>query len=295
MEETLLIGDACLDIDVYVGEKIVEQREVRRIEVVPGGSGGNMAYVASMGSTKTTFVTSVGKDPQALLLRNLISERYPNLNTVYLQSVTGETCTVINIINRMGARRTYFRLKPVFPNGFWKALPGSPSILCFSGYSMELVSLEDVVSIFDRGYSTRIFALYPRAPLMRDHLFKAVFPRTDILVGNLREYERLYDIKGYSRLVERLMGDDRPRVKIVTLGSKGAVLIKDRKIFRAKASRPSKIKSLKGAGDSFVGGLASLLASGLELEEAVSKANSVASAWISGELDRIPYILEGRR
>jgi sugar/nucleoside kinase (ribokinase family) len=284
--DALVIGEACLDVDVYVGKKLVEQREVLGIRMVPGGSAGNIAYTASLLGIKTLFATAIGKDTQANILKEMIRKKYPKLETIYFDSLSGESCTVINIINRRGVRNTYFRLKPYFPKKFYNKLPDKVRSLILSGYTLELVNEDDVVSLLKKyGKAYKVLSLHPRASLMKELLFTKVLPEIDVIIGNIREYKRLFEIKYDKQLFDYLRDMEKPFLKIITLGSRGAIGI-DNEIHRAKAVKPPRIESLKGAGDSFTAGFVYSLLRKMPTKKALEKANQIASHWISGSIDK---------
>jgi 6-phosphofructokinase 2 len=104
------------------------------------------------------------------------------------------------------------------------------------------------------------------------HLIKPNYREFDELLGReLSDGER-------ESAAARLVADRRAEVVIVTLGSRGALLVSDAERALIPAPPVPRAGSPVGAGDSFMAGLAVALASGRELAEACAYGVAAAAA-----------------
>ena len=80
-------------------------------------------------------------------------------------------------------------------------------------------------------------------------------------------------------------------IAVVTLGDKGCVAMRGTERVEQKAFKGFDVKDTTGAGDSFVGALASALVQGAQLPEAVSHAMRVAAVTVEGAevVPSLPY------
>ncbi len=291
--ELLVVGDACLDIDLYPGELKGGQREIKKIDIVPGGSAGNTAYVASMLGIDTAFITTVANDTPGYLLKNLIKTMYPGLKQRFYVAQNGETCSTVNIIDKRGVRKTYFKMNSYFPRYSLKKINNEAKILHVSGYTFEITEAGELASFVKRmAEKTKIVIdLYPRIFLYRELALEKIFPYTHIVIGTLSEYMMLLGTKKKKDTIEMLRKMEYPPIKIVTLGGTGSIGLEEHDIVKAPTMPLKNIVKLKGAGDSFNAGVIYGVLKEKSLRDTLVLANKVAGAWITNKMSSIQNII----
>jgi ribokinase len=116
-------------------------------------------------------------------------------------------------------------------------------------------------------------------------LAEDVLRLTDLCVPNETELEVLTGIPASSTLevaaAARALRERGPRLVIVTLGSRGALVVDGPSAELYPAVAVDAVDT-SGAGDAFIGGLAVFLAQQAALPDAVRMANAVAGIAVTG-------------
>ncbi len=260
----------------------------------PGGKGGNQATAAARLGAPVLFVGAVGNDPLAAEARaSLAAEGIDVGGLTAADAPTGVALILVDaagenlIAVASGANAT------VTPEAVADRLardapvPGDVVVACNEIPSdAVLVALQAGRS---RG-ATTVLNPAPAAGLQREHL-----DVTDVLVPNRGELASLTatgdsasrsaaDDDAVVEMARSLLGsagaDSRVGVGaavIVTLGSRGAVVVRgDREPFWIDSPPVTAVDTV-GAGDTFVGALAAALAEGRTLDDAARRAVVAAS------------------
>jgi ribokinase len=243
----------------------------------PGGKGANQAVAAAKLGAATTLIGRLGKDAFGQELRTFLATQGVDLSFV---KDTAEAHTGTAIITVADADNTIV------------VVPGANALVDADDVAMPVLAKGDVaVSQFEIPPAT-ITAFFKRAraagattilnPAPARKFDSELLDLVDILVVNETELGfltgcELRDSDDYDRFSDAarsLAGIDR--IICITLGKRGAVALVEGEPLIV-AGREVEAIDTTGAGDCFVGALASQLASGRNLRDALSYANAAAS------------------
>jgi ribokinase len=248
------------------------------LALFPGGKGANQAVAAARMGAPTRLMGAVGRDDSG-----------PSLKT----KLAGYGVQVADVMELPGV--------PTGQAHVWVASSGENMIVVTSGANASitpqqvtaaplegqrvmLCQLETppqaVEALFRAGAAKGAIRILNAAPALPQGA--ALFPLTDILILNqteLASYAKLdhepVKLEDVSRAARKLMS--RPdQTVIVTLGSAGVAAVRRDEAFLIEGRKVKAIDTT-GAGDCFCGALAAVLASGLDLREAVEIANAAAA------------------
>ena len=250
--------------------------------MVCGGKGGNQAVMAKRLGSKTAMIGRIGDDDFGKkLLANLETERV-DTHGVSTDSTSGSGMSVA-ILDKNGDYGAVIvsgsNLALDAANSAQKFMElGSAKILILQNEIPEAVNISVARQVKNSG-ATVIHNAAPARP-MSDEFLDLI----DVLVVNRVEAQILSDdaITDAASAITALVSNKRVNLSIIiTLGGDGLVV-------RAKGSTaiilaPHKVKvvSSHGAGDCFIGALASRLAAGDQLVTAASYANRAAAHYVA--------------
>lgn len=289
----LVVGSLNMDLVVEVNEmpKPGETILGKRYELCPGGKGANQAYAASKLGTRlvnnigecfksnTKMIGVLGKDEYGeMLLQNLKSVGVDTRGVKILDYTTSGLAIIPvdkngenSIIVIPGAN---YELSVDYINQNIDLIDECDIIIAQLEIPLHVVEyLADITKRKDK-----IFVLDP-APAVKN-LPEKVIKNVDIMKPNETELQILTGmttdneeniIKAARSLINRGV-----RTVIVTLGSKGAILVtkNDYKIFPA---RQVEVVDTTAAGDTFTAALSLKIAEGRPIEEAIQFANIASS------------------
>jgi ribokinase len=243
----------------------------------PGGKGANQAVAAAKLGAATTLIGRLGKDAFGQELRTFLATQGVDLSFV---KDTAEAHTGTAIITVADADNTIV------------VVPGANALVDADDVAMPVLAKGDVaVSQFEIPPAT-ITTFFKRAraagattilnPAPARKFDSELLDLVDILVVNETELGFLTgcelrdsdDYDHFSDAAHSLAGIDR--IICITLGKRGAVALVEGEPLIV-AGREVEAIDTTGAGDCFVGALASQLASGRNLRDALSYANAAAS------------------
>ena len=107
------------------------------------------------------------------------------------------------------------------------------------------------------------------------HFLELVKNKIDITFANEQEITSLIDAKNFNDIIN--FSKQLDKLIVVTRGEKGAVAIKNEKVFECKAKNNLKIVDLTGAGDLFAAGYLHGLINKLSTEECLKKGSELSS------------------
>ncbi len=279
------VGDLCLDIDVFVGEELGGQRRIESLEIVPGGSAGNVAVACYSVGVRAGLLAPVCGDLAGRILVEELKKKCPGLK-LFLRKGAGSrmSCVVINIIGSRGIRKVYYSDGPQLRDlDEAVEIARTFNAVHLSGYSLEITPRGSVTG-FLRKLSAesvaRSFDLFPRAFIFRDEILGEIARNTDVMFGNEAEWKKLLNASSTKELIEALRRVPA-RIKVVKRGGRGALAVVGGKVIREKALKVKPVK-LKGAGDVFAAVFLSMLTRDYSLEEALSVATRTSSIYVSG-------------
>jgi len=304
-EYVLIIGSSNMDLNIYSkrfpnpGETVTGGIFKQYL----GGKGANQAVASVRSGANTIFIGKIGIDSFGnQMISRLIDE---GINMEHIIRDPQEPSGVAFIlINKNGenmisvAPGANFRLNPEEIRSKAEIIKNANSIVVQMEIPTE--TIQEIFTIASMGNSLKI--LNP-APLKTIPL--EVLEMVDILIPNEGELYKMHSLLGFEPLIKagnKMIIQASKDISslgigyiITTLGNKGCLIFDGRKEKGFKISTP-KVKAIDtvGAGDCFIGVLASMLNKGEKVINAVEFATVAASIAVTrtGAQESMPYFNE---
>ncbi|MGX0960530.1 ribokinase [Bradyrhizobium japonicum] len=257
--------------------KVGETVAGRQVLYFPGGKGANQAVAASRLGVKTTLIGRLGKDSFGAELKAFLGAQGIDLGSVR----DADTHSGTAIITVAASDNTIV----VIPGS--NALVGADDVADVPlakgdvAVSQFEIPLPTIAAFFQRAHSAAATTLLNPAPAQE--MSSELLALVDILVLNETELGFLAGVElseedTSARIIEvaRKLQARADQTICITLGKRGVLALAGREEF-AVPGRAVKAVDTTGAGDCFVGALASQLASGVQLRAALAFANAAAS------------------
>lgn len=257
--------------------KVGETVAGKAVHYFPGGKGANQAVASAKLGAQTTLIGRLGTDAFGQQLRTFLAAQAVDLTEV---KDTAEVHTGTAIITVADADNTIV----VVPGA--NALVSAEDVTAAGlakgdvAVSQFEIPLPTVRAFFQRARASGSTTILNPAPAIM--FGKDLLDLVDILILNETELgfltrTELHDSDDPARFVEAakaLQGGGR--IICVTLGKRGVLALIDGQVSMI-AGRVVKAVDTTGAGDCFVGALASRLANGTAIRNALEYANAAAS------------------
>lgn len=278
MNKVLVAGSINMDVIAtstrhpQAGESV----QGKELHFFPGGKGANQAVASAMLGSNTMMIGKLGNDGFADTLKHFLQEQ--GVNVRHVSHTPGAATGVALIVVADTGEKTIV------------SVPGANSLLGREEIEQVAVTTGDIlVSQLQIPFETILYffskgkaagarvILNPTPPqLGAVDLLKLA----DILVMNEAEMAFYLGHKEIDKVfvpsVVRKLRVTPDQVVIVTLGENGAFILNKEEQIRV-SGRKVNVVDTTGAGDCFIGALASQFAKGAELRTAVSYANIAAS------------------
>jgi ribokinase len=261
----------------------------------PGGKGANQAVAAARLGAPTTLIGRIGKDAFGAEMRAFLAAQQVDLSFV---QDTANTHTGTAVITAANADNTIV------------VIPGANALVSAADVAAPLLAKGDIaVSQFEIPLPT-IRAFFTRAraagattilnPAPAIEFDAAMLDLVDILILNETELGLLTatglgDSDDHARLIAaaRSLQTGKAKTICVTLGKRGTVALIDGES-HVDPGRTVEAIDATGAGDCFVGAVATLLADGQPLRSAFGYANVAASICVQrmGAATSMPTVAE---
>ena len=192
--DLVVMGDLCLDIDIYYSENIEilgNQREAKKVNISLGGSGSNVARIAKKLGLSVMFVSSVSDNPISNLLKDFIEGEIGKENLLLNIHHNNEVYTVISIINKSGARRAIYHIGSKINKYIEKIRSINLKIFHISGYALELIDYDEFMALIDVLSKKNVkigLDLFPRIKNVQKKYLNNVLEKLTFLFGNAEEY-----------------------------------------------------------------------------------------------------------
>lgn len=261
----------------------------------PGGKGSNQGVAASRSGASVTMITKIGTDPFAQIALEsfrregmdmqfvLQDERYPTGTAlIMVDENTSENKIVVTIgacehITReeIGSARTQIESSRVF----------------LTQLETNLDAVENAVNIAHAG---GVKVILNPAPAPAQPLSDNLLAKVDIITPNETEASILTGIKvadmNDAKKAARALKAKGIENVIITMGSKGALVLTDSMEYIVDPIKVDVVDTT-GAGDAFNGGLATALAEGQDIVQAVRFANATGALSVTklGTAPAMPY------
>lgn len=269
-----VVGSANLDLVTTVvalprpGETVLATSYVE----LPGGKGSNQAVAAARMGADVRFVGLRGADAAGELLADAL--RAEGIDVAGFRTVdapTGRALVMVdeaaeNSIIVVGGANAAVTADHV--DAAREAIQQAAVVVCQLEIPMAAVA---AAARLARG----TFVLNP-APAQQ--LSSDVLAAVDVLVVNETEFATVLGVPlpEDPRQIVRVLGEERPRVIIATLGARGAAVVQG-DVVTVVTPAPVDVVDTTGAGDTFVGALAAELAAGSDLLLSARRAVTAAS------------------
>jgi len=277
----VVVGSINEDVELFVpraprpGETLTATRTSRHA----GGKGANQAVAAARAGARVRMIGRIGADPAgARMLEALRSERVDTHAVAALPGVPTGTAYITvtadgenTIVLERGANA---RLSPADVAAERDALAGAAVMLA----QLE-VPIDTVTAAVCAARDAGVRAVVTLAPAQE--VPAELLAGLDPLLVNEHEAAILLGGAGggggegrdvaadAEECARRLLGLG-PRSVVITLGAAGAVVADGSRVWRVPAVAVDEVVDTTGAGDAFAGALASALAGGARLADAVS-------------------------
>ncbi len=255
-------------------------------DIFTGGKGFNQATAAARLGAEVTFVGSVGADPFGEML--LVSAKNEHINSRFVTRRTDIGTGVATIVIEPDGDNSII----VVPRANMALTTADIDAAtdCIADADVLLLQLETPIATSERAaaiakkHNTTVILNPAPAQPLPDSLLKYV----DILTPNQSETELLSGMKvssqeEASRAAEVLrtrMVDTPNAAVVLTLGEQGALMWTETKSELVPGLSVVPVDTT-GAGDAFCGALATALASGENLQSAVTFANAAGAAAVT--------------
>jgi len=261
------------------------------VTTAPGGKGANQAVAAARQGANVSFIGSVGNDSNGQFMRATLLSNGVNVNAVTTNSEvpTGSAYIMLqengaNTILIHGGANQALTVADLDENVIAKA---DTLIAQFE------VPLEVIVAAFKIAKANNVQTILNPAPAVYD-LIPELTHVTDIILPNETEAQLLTGITVenneavLNRVSNAILAKGVPR-SIITLGDAGSFVADRDKRWWVKPNKVDAVDTT-GAGDTFIGTLASVIDADFNnLEETVKRA-SIASAIAVTRAGAIPSI-----
>lgn len=307
-EETdyvLIIGSSNMDLNIYSkrfpnpGETVTGGAFKQFL----GGKGANQAVASARSGARTIFIGKIGLD---LFGDQMVSRlRDEGINMDYVirdpQEPSGVAFIMIdengeNMISV--APGANFKLNPNEIRSKTEIIRNANSMVVQMEIPME--TIQDIFTIASKGNVIKILNPAPLKPIPQD-----ILNNVDIIVPNENELLRLHSLLGFKDSTEE--GEQKIihvsknianlgiKYIITTLGNKGCIIFDGETNSYIEVPAP-KVKPVDtvGAGDCFIGVLASMLSRGDSILDAVKYATVAASIAVTrkGAQESMPFLNE---
>ncbi len=280
-KKVIVFGIFAVDISFYTSREVEagETLIARDSKIGPGGKASNQAIASKKLGAETLLISRLGNDnfkDYAIGVWEKIGLKY--LISIDNKNPTGKAGIFIN--NKTAENRVIVD-------------PGASQNLTIKDFSLNqhLFNEGDIfLTQFEQGAETTIACLKKAKkkkmltifnPAPFNKISRDVFNYCNIITPNQVEAEQLsgLELKGKSDIKKAMhkIADLGVEKIIITLGKKGAAVFENNNLFYSHGKNFGKAIDTTGAGDCFNGALASQLALGKEIKEAVDFACSAAA------------------
>jgi ribokinase len=303
----LVIGSSNMDLNIY-SKRFPNPGETVTGGIFKqflGGKGANQAVASARSGAKTVFIGKIGLDLFGDQMISRLTDEGINMNYVVRdsQSPSGVAFILIdengeNMISVAPGANLKLNLEDIQSKA--EIIKSANSIVVQMEIPME--AIQEILTIASKGEAIKILNPAPLNPIPIE-----VLKNVDIIVPNEGELYRLHSFLGFKKLTtqgNRKIVQAAKNISslginyiITTLGNKGCLIFdgKEDEIIEIPALKVKAVDTV-GAGDCFIGVLASMLSKGETILDAVKFATVAASIAVTrkGAQESMPYLREIR-
>ena len=304
-EYVLIIGSSNIDLNIY------SQRFPNPGETVTGGifkqflggKGANQAVASVRSGAKTIFIGKIGIDLFGDQMISRLKDEGINMDFVVRdsQNPSGVAFILIdengeNMISVAPGANSTLNSQDI--NNRKEIIKNAKTIVV--QMEIPIDTIQQIFTIASKGKAIKILNPAPLKPIPID-----VFKKVDIIIPNEGELYRLHSLldfetitkEGKQKIIQaaRDISSLGIRYIIITLGKKGCLIFlgKENEFFEISSPKVKAVDTV-GAGDCFIGVLASMLTKGETILNAVKFATIAASIAVTrkGAQESMPVLNE---
>jgi len=286
-----VIGSINTDFVVTTDKRplIGETIQGNSFEITFGGKGANQAVASARLGVETAMIGAVGDDEfSELLINNLKSN---NISSKYIEQFS-ETSSGSSVITVSEGDNSIIYVPGANEKVHPKMIVQHQDILLESDMVVLQNEVKDevihhVIDYCSKNNVPTILNPAPARPLDNKYIDKVTY-----LTPNETEFELLFPGQKMKSILKKY-----PNKLIITLGSAGVIYNDGTENIKVSAFKPEKVVDTTGAGDTFNGGFAVGIVSGLSIQDSIKFANLASSLSIqkSGAQGGMPILKEMRR
>ena len=248
-------------VDFEIANKIGSEVEI--IKIISGGSVANSIVGISQQGLKTAFIGKVNHDDlgdefkKGLIEENVEFKYSPDTS----QNYTGR-CIILVTSDAERTMNTYLGIsQQLTENDIDMKVIENSSILYLEGYLWDLDEAKNAIkkSILKAKNSSTLVAFSMSDAFcvdrFREEFFEIVNDFADIIFANESEIKSLFQTDYLEQVKKECM--KKNKIFAITLGSKGALIIKQNEIFNIDSEIIDNLVDTTGAGDLFAAGFLS--------------------------------------
>ena len=248
-------------VDFEIANKIGSEVEI--IKIISGGSVANSIVGISQQGLKTAFIGKVNHDDlgnefkKGLIEENVEFKYSPDTS----QNYTGR-CIILVTSDAERTMNTYLGIsQQLTENDIDMKVIENSSILYLEGYLWDLDEAKNAIkkSILKAKDSSTLVAFSMSDAFcvdrFREEFFEIVNDFADIIFANESEIKSLFQTDDLEYVKNECM--KKNKIFAITLGSKGALIIKQSNIFKIESEIIDNLVDTTGAGDLFAAGFLS--------------------------------------
>lgn len=297
MKKVIVFGSLNMDLTIS-SDKIPLQGETIHgsdFLINVGGKGCNQAVAAVKSGCQVEFIGGIGADVFGGQIIDTLKNY--NINTSNIQRLSNESTGVAIIIRSENDNRIILNSGANYKLDIDKAVNSLKTIGCKGDIFLAQFEnqIDAVKLMIKKAKSLGMYTILNPAPAK--YIEPETYKYIDLMIVNQTETQILTSIypdsENSCRNAFRAFRKKGAGRALITLGSKGSVIMVDEKLYK-EAAYPVKIVDSTAAGDAYIGGLLSKLVKNDDFKNCMNYASKVAALTITkvGAQQSIPYLNE---
>ena len=268
-------------VDYDLANKIGE--EVKIVKTISGGSVANSVVCIAQQGLKTAFIGKVNEDELGYEFKNGLQKEKVDFKFIpSLAKNYTARCIILVTPDAERTMNTYLGIsQELSEDDVDMEVIASSSILYLEGYLWDLADAKNAIkqSIIKAKESSTMVAFSVSDAFcvdrFRDEFIDLVKKSADIIFANESEVISLFQSKSLEEAVQECQNINK--IFAITLGSKGAMIVKENEIIEISPEQIDNLVDTTGAGDLFAAGFLSKYIRSKDLKLSGKEGVSLAS------------------
>ncbi|MFL2899210.1 MAG: adenosine kinase [Candidatus Pelagibacterales bacterium] len=297
------IGNAIIDLIAEVDDSFLEKNnitkggmslvdydlankiggEVKIVKTISGGSVANSIVCIAQQGLKTAFIGKVNEDELGYEFKNGLQKEEVDFKLIpSLAKNYTARCIILVTPDAERTMNTYLGIsQELSEDDVDMEVIASSSILYLEGYLWDLADAKNAIkqSIIKAKESSTMVAFSVSDAFcvdrFRDEFIDLVKKSADIIFANESEVISLFQSKSLEEAVQECQNNNK--IFAITLGSKGAMIVKENEIIEISPEQIDNLVDTTGAGDLFAAGFLSKYIRSKDLKLSGKEGVSLAS------------------